>query len=165
MRQVNSHINISNVQRMEDNILLEIEQLQADPSANLSWAMLSDYAGYRGATGLKNVVKDRTHSLSAERFALVLLHLSKMNNHRLHRFVLDTTKKRIVDRISGLFAKGNLQDEIYDAMVVLIEADKAVRLKDADSLVWCINKLDLIVAQINAELDTVQSTRLQMEIQ
>lgn len=84
-------------QLVSDAFFEEVENLvQKD---GYSWHQVGEFFGYKGSRSLENVVKG-THKLKFERVLIAMKALSKRDNYRLHRFILDTKKDVIAPKVS-----------------------------------------------------------------
>ncbi len=123
----------------------------------LSWDQLSEWAGFGGPSSLRNIIKNETHNLGFARGCMLLKKLSELNNLRVHKHTLDTSRWEIVPRHDDVAATGSLEKEIATASKAMGVADDALQAGNVDVLIQQYRMMQAVLGKMRAEIETAQS--------
>jgi hypothetical protein len=119
-----------------------------------SWEMLADFAGYDGVNSLRNIVIQASHSLSFARGARLLRELSKRDNFRMHRHVVDPALHVINPRVS---ACGEPLKDAHDRLIREIHtAEMAIEEGNVNRVYLYYRFLLEVASRVQLEMGRMQ---------
>lgn len=137
---------------LEETVYTDIEKLSAD----YSWEQLSEMALYKGVNSMKNIVRNRSHSLSFPRGLLLLRSLSMRGEHFLHKHSIDTNSWMVVPRSKVEITKGSLKNEHHELMRQMFLAEEALKANNIRRLYDYYKFLNRLASMVQAEIQSAQ---------
>ena len=122
----------------------------------LSWEMVSNMADYKGARSMENIVNQENHSLSAGRFACLLMRLSERENLTLHNHVLNPKYYMILPKPGRVTPEGSLSAEHHEMMMKVYQAEEDLACSNINGLYNYYRFLLHVAARVQSEIGELQ---------
>lgn len=154
MSSYNSH----KINLFEQAVYDDIERVVSEDG--YTFDALAEFAGYDGVNSLRNIVRQAAHSLSFARGAMMLKELSKRDNFRVHRHVIDGQRQVIKPRVQA--CKENLR-QAHDRLLREIHiAELAVEAGNVNRVYEYYRFLLKLASRVQLEMGQMQ-VQLQKE--